>query len=452
MSHHKITADIFVLPAQGENIILYAPLIGYVCTVNEGLVCFLNNLENLDEEKLTGAEKEILNHLIAKKVIDGAPQKDITSMPHKELSPNKLTLFPSSRCNARCRYCYASNNSNYSKTMPWEIAKTAVEYFIANLHKQNKDQFVLEFHGGGEPFCAWKEVQTIVEYVEERCHQEKFQLEIVVSTNGCLSERQLQWIISHIHSLNISFDGLPQIQNYHRPLSNGDASFPLIDATMQYLDRQNYPYGIRCAVSNRNEKLLHETIDFITKTYRTKLIYLEPVSLCGIESWTADLQPPDLSRFAETFLSLQPLCIERGVQLEYSGANFERRTRNFCYVGTDNFAVTPDGYLTNCWEVTDINHPFAETFIFGRMYLDGRIEIDQEKLNNLQTFNVDHFSYCSDCFAKYHCAGDCAARLGHKDFKGSRGGIRCETNRKLIANRIAQLAESENCFQIECQQ
>jgi uncharacterized protein len=331
--------------------------------------------------------------------------------------------------------------------MAWEVAANAIEYFMALMKKEKRTIFPLELHGGGEPFFAWNLVQRIITLAEERCTQEGFELKVYAATNGVLNERQLQWVVEHITALVVSFDGLPHVQDYHRATVNDNGSFEFVDRTLRYFDRHNFRYAIRCTVSRYNEDLLDETVDFVAQNYKTRLLFLEPVSVCGGSFAGAKQLQPDLYKFIENFKRLEPVCAARGLRLEYSGAQFEKIAPTFCYVGTDNFAVTPDGYLTNCWEVTSNDHPLAGTFIFGRLLPGGKVSVDRNKLNYLRSLAVEQLDYCRDCFAKWHCAGDCVTRLGHSQYHGARGGERCETNRQILAYRITQMLERENYFQ-----
>ncbi|WP_338031127.1 radical SAM/SPASM domain-containing protein [Desulfonema limicola] len=360
----------------------------------------------------------------------------------KELSPSHLALFPTNRCNMKCRYCYAAHEFKVLKNMPKETAESAVEYYISHILKTGNNLFGLEFHGGGEPFAAWDLVKHIVEYAEKRCAHENLRLKIHGATNGVLKKDQLHWITRHFHSLLVSFDGLPHVQDFHRPMGNNEDSFKYLDQTMKYFDHHNFPYGIRCAVSRFNEDILDETIDFIRENYNTNLVFMEPVHICRNTINNRGIKKPDFYKFIENYKTLEPLCAKKGLRLEYSGAQFTRISANFCQAGTDDFAVTHEGYLTNCWEVTDKAHPFSETFIFGKILPGGKISIDQEKLDYLRTLSVKNIEYCRDCFAKWHCAGDCLTKLGHNQFKGPRGGDRCITNRQIILHRIFRLLET----------
>lgn len=447
MSRYKITTDLFTLPYKDGQSVLYAPLVGFVGVANEDLLNFLAGLETIDDGDITPAQKEILDHLEEKGVVNGS-QSAVPRLEHgEEVSPAKLTLFPTNQCNLNCRYCYASPDGLTAKSMDWEVAISAIQYFLTLMKKEGTKTFMLEFHGGGEPFFAWNLVQRIITFAEERCSQERFELRVYAASNGVLNERQLDWVLGHVTSVVVSFDGLPRVQDYHRATVNNNGSFEYVDRTIRYFDQHNFPYAIRCTVSKYNEDLLDATIDFVTQNYKTKLLFLEPVNICGCSMAEMNQLKPDLYKFIKTFKRLEPICTARGLRMEYSGALFEKISPTFCYVGTDNFAVTPDGYLTNCWEVTSKAHPLAETFIFGRMLPGGKISVDQNKLDYLRSLSVEQLHYCRDCFAKWHCAGDCVTRLGHNQYHGPRGGERCETNRQIIAHRLIQMLERENYFQ-----
>ena len=87
---------------------------------------------------------------------------------------------------------------------------------------------------------------------------------------------------------------------------------------------------------------------------------------------------------------------------------------------------------------------WADTFIFGCILENGEIAVDYNKLNFLRSLSAGSLDYCKDCFAKWHCAGDCVMRIGHLQFSGDRGGERCQTNREIIAYRIVQMLERKD--------
>ncbi len=449
MNQFDITTEVFAINQTENSHILYAPTVGVACLINNDTLNLLTNIRQMDDKDLSDEQRVVLNFLIHKKIVNSTTDSQITCKTSAELSPNKLTLFPTHRCQLNCCYCYAEDQTKINSSMSREIVESAIEYYVGLMTRENRPVFNLELHGGGEPFADWDLGQFIITEAEQRCHENDFKLKAVAGTNGIFNDTQLQWIIEHIHSLNISFEGLPHIQGIHRPFKNGENSFRIVDNSLKFFDDHNFPYALRITVTHHNEKLLPETIQFILDNYNTGLIHIEPVYSCGNVHDAAEALQPDLNHFAEVYLQLDAICREQNVQLEYSGCQFDRLKTNFCYVGTDDFAVTTDGYLTNCWEVSDMSHPAADIFIFGKLLPGGKIEIDQKKVAFLKSLNLENFEFCKNCFAKYQCAGDCVLKLGHINYHGPRGGDRCTSTRKLVANRLLQLLEQDNIFKSE---
>jgi len=324
--------------------------------------------------------------------------------------------------------------------MDWHYAVNAIEYMIQNQKERGSKHLSLGFHGGGEPLHPWQFIKKIVSFAEERCTKEGFTWSIYSATNGVLSEKQLEWIVKHFVNLNISFDGLPHVQDFHRPLPNGKSSFEYVDRTFKFLDKHNFNYGIRGTVSSYNIHLMPEIIHFIGQNYKSKSVHLEPLFYCGRCKTTGTLNP-DMQAFADNFMACEDVAVKYGINLIYSGCHIDMLHSTFCGAPGNNFSITPDGYVATCFELTDRTDPKAEQFFIGRIEEDGSVTIDEKKRRKLYSLSVDQLEYCQDCFAKWHCAGECASKLPHADITGARGHDRCQLNRRLIANRLHRMVE-----------
>lgn len=440
MKEYQLASELFTIPNNEGKTVLYFPLSGLLIDAGHSLMNLIRRFDETDLDSLNQEEKHQFDYLFEKGIITAkGSAKQIVPETDKHL-PHKLTLFPTNDCNLECSYCYASGRHSRHLVMDWSIVESAVEFYVKLMHQEKRTIFNLELHGGGEPFHEWDLVQKMIGYIEEVCHSNNFKLEAVASTNGVLTKSQVVWITSHFTYILVSFEILPDIQNLQRPFARQKPSFEAVNKTIKYFDEADFPYGIRVTVTPNNENLLKETIDFVIENYRSKLIYFEPVNNCGNNEIFQDV---DLKNFIKNFIALEFYAMRHGISIMYSGADYEKLTSNFCYVGTSQFAITPDGYLTNCWEVTDKDHPFADTFIFGKLKEKGELDIYTEKYNYLQSLNVQNIAYCKNCFARWHCAGDCEARLYHNGSEGSRGNDRCSTNREIIAHRLLQTLKQE---------
>ena len=432
-----ITCDLFQLPDGEDGPILYAPELGFACKANKDLANLLTQLGDLPVEGLTRGQVDVLKELERQGLVNGVRRTVPAHRPPQDYSPTQVTLFPSNQCNLRCAYCYASAGSAAVTVMSIETARQAINLVIRNLKAAGQTKLSLGFHGGGEPFYDWHWIRNVVSYAAERTKEEGLSFEAHSATNGILSEAALQWVVQALSGLNISFDGLPEIQNLHRPMTNGEGSFDRVDRTLRYLDAHNFSYGLRSTISIHNLALMEDCLEYMTSHYRPRVVHFEPLNSCG-RCATSGTLAPDLEEFSEGFLRCLRRAAELGVKLVYSGAELYNLKNSFCGVARDNFAVTPDGDITTCFEVTSKDDPRAATFFIGRIGQDGQLAIDAEKRRFLHSLTVEGLDYCRDCFAKWHCAGECAVKLGHSDYNGRRGHSRCRLNRQLLRDQVVK--------------
>jgi len=445
-TNYKITCDLFSLPYDDFNQILYAPRLGFISIVNNDLVNLLADVETLDVQILNQEQKAALDYLHKKNLLNGSSEMNIVSPTLIEYEPTMLTLFPTNQCNLRCKYCYASAGDFKPLTMDWFYATNAIDTLINNVKKRGSKSVALGFHGGGEPLFPWELIKRTVEYAEEQSAKAELKISIFSATNGLLSSSQLEWIIQHFSNLNISFDGLPHIQDIQRPLPNGKGSFEFVNRTIKFLDDHQFNYGLRSTISSLNVDVMENCLDYIINNYKTKTIHFEPLFYCGRCKTTNSLSP-EMEKFIENFIKCELKAKECGITLVYSGCRIDNLTTSFCGATQDNFALTPDGYLTTCYEVTSKDDPKSDTFFIGKITENGQVEIDESKRKYLNSLSVDNLAYCSDCFAKWHCGGECIAKLGHTDYSGPRGHDRCKLNRHLIKNRLINIAQGNYSHQ-----
>lgn len=436
----RLTSEVFHLAAGPEaegGAILYAPELGFACKANADLVHLLARLEEIPDDALTTGQVEVLQRLEAEGLLNGRVPRESSEAPPGEFAPTQVTLFPSNQCHLRCTYCYAAAGERAPRVMPFEVAAGALEIVLANVKARGLRQLVLGFHGGGEPLHPWPLVRRIVEHAEGRARAEGLECRVHSATNGVLSTATLEWVVEHFCDLNISFDGLPEIQDRHRPLASGAGSFRRLDRTLRFLDERGFTYGLRSTISRETVDRMEECLEFIATHYRVRTVHFEPLNACG-RCATTGIEAPDLDRFAERFLACTQRAAALGIRLTYSGGNLGERRNAFCGVARDNFAVTPEGFVTTCYEVTSADDPRAATFFIGRVSGDGRLQIDRDRREFLRSLTVDRLDYCRDCFAKWHCAGDCLTKLGHTDYGGARGHDRCRLNRRLLQQQLVE--------------
>jgi uncharacterized protein len=436
MNPLQVTCDLFSIPHQDGRQILYAPRLGFAGLANRDLVNLLARLEEVDADTLNDEQRAAIDSLQRQGILNGTAGRGSSAADEGgEFLPTQVTLFPSNECNLRCTYCYATAGEGNRQRMSMELAQGAIEALIRCVKKRGMRQITVGFHGGGEPLLHWRWVQAVVAFAEERARAEGLTASFHSATNGVLNERMLEWLRTHFSSLNISFDGLPEVQDRQRPLANGRGSFSFVDRTLRHLDKHNFPYAMRCTVSTHNLGRMEESVEFLARNYKVKSVQMEPLSECGRCATTGDVGP-DLGEFAAAFERSRRVAAGHGIRLTYSGCDMHGLRSTFCGAVTDNFAVTPQGYITTCFEVAAPEDPRAGTFFIGRVTEAGELLMEEGRRSYLRGLKVENLDYCRDCFAKWHCAGDCLTKIGHTDYAGRRGHPRCQVNRHLLKGEI----------------
>ena len=84
--------------------------------------------------------------------------------------PTRAALLLTNRCNLNCLYCYSSAGSSPKAELSREAAFAAVDLIVENARRLGTTAYLI-LHGGGEPSCAWRLLQAVVDHFETRSRQ-----------------------------------------------------------------------------------------------------------------------------------------------------------------------------------------------------------------------------------------------------------------------------------------
>jgi uncharacterized protein len=439
----KEREDLFIIRRDIDKNYLYAPLRRLVASVNDAAADVVARY-NVDELVILGKnEKEIIDNLKE----HGLWQKPYPKPPlfpdSYNFCPHEVTLFPTSDCNLQCRYCYANAGHKHVK-MQWEVAQAAIDEVAKNAGLLGADKFIIGFHGGGEPMMAWDFIVKATGYASQKGQEMGLNVEFHAATNGLYSPAQREFLVDHFTTLTISLDGPKDIQDFNRPQKNGTGSYDIIAETLRYFDSREFFYGIRSTVTAGTVSRMKEIVETLKSEFNIAYLHFEPVWSCG-RCVVSGEQPPQDSEFIKHFQEAKNKGKALGIEVTYSGARLDSLTSKYCAAPGDGFSVLPEGIATSCYEVLDATEPKAEIFHFGKYNSEKKcFDFDLERIKNLKTLSVENLNYCSDCFCKWHCAGDCLSKVF--DLSGSRehkGSIRCNLNRQLTIADMDTLIEEQ---------
>lgn len=435
--------ELFVLPRRPGELYVYAPLRRCVAVVNEAAVDVLRRLRSGDGSSLTETERDVVRRFESAGLIGGEAPGPPVFPDNMVFQPHEVTLFPTTRCNLRCRYCYADAGRR-DRQMPWPVARAAIDLVAENAGILGSPKLAVGFHGGGEPLMAWDLVVRCVEHARRRANEKGLDAEIFAASNGFLSPEQRDFVVAHFTTITVSLDGPPDIQDYNRPTASGQGSYTAVRETLRTFEEHGFPYSVRATVTASTAARMVEIVEHLAGELKLSHLHLEPVWQCGRCASSGELAPGD-EVFIPAFLAAVKRGRELGVEVSYSGARLGVLTSKFCAAPGDGFSVLPEGVATSCFEITELDDPRAQIFHYGRyVEEEDAFVFDQERIAALRRLSVEHIPYCQDCFVRWHCAGDCLAKVFQRSGAARHeGSQRCGLNRALTLASLEEMVQGE---------
>jgi uncharacterized protein len=326
-----------------------------------------------------------------------------------------------------------------------ETARRAIDFVAANAVAAGAPSFAVDYHGAGEPAMHRRLLEESHLYARGVARSCGLRLRSFITTNGALAADKRAWIVSHLDGANLSFDGLPEVQDANRRFPSGRGSSDIVLATLRAFDRAGFRYSIRMTVTAGTVSRLAQSVEFICRRFRPRAIQVEPLYRMGRGRDAADAET---GAFIEAFRAARRTSDKAARLLRFSGARLGMLTNRFCGVANDNFCVSPAGNISACHEVADEHQPFAGRFFYGRPSAGASgYDFDETIYTALRAHTVDRLEYCRGCFAKWSCAGDCYHKALHSDPAEFAGAGRCEIIRALTREQVLErIASSGGVF------
>jgi len=441
-----LTSELFVLPTDGKRFLIYAPLRRSAFLGNARVVRVIRSLQEgtyTPELDPGGAVAGLLERL---QMLNGgpesAPQNDYTGDPE----PLSVTLLLTTACNLRCTYCYASAGDTPLEFMTMDQARNGIDFVLGNAKRKGASGFSVSYHGGGEPTANWKVLTESVEYAHRLASANSMGVDITLTTNGVFSEDKAEWLARRLNGASVSFDGMPEMHDTHRPMADGSASAAVVERNMRIFDRAGFRYGMRMTATADQMSRLADSVEYVLKNFRPTSILIEPLYQMGRGTNQDNAESVE---FIEAYREAKRRAVEMGRVVEFSGARVGIITKHFCGIAQDNFCISPKGNVTACYESFSENTTWAHKFFYGKPTgRPGEYFFDMDVLKGLREQTVDNRPFCDGCFAKWTCGGDCyhksLAAHGDGEFQGAG---RCNVIRELTKDMVLEkIAASGGLF------
>ena len=370
--------------------------------VSDEQISFEQNFEEKNIEYL------LINHFISETYSKDVISERLLKLIDSQKENTKITLMPSGyKCNFRCKYCYESHDAKK------EYEEKELNYFV-NYIKSLKGNVIIDFFGG-EPLINFKWVKNLIINLKEAQHLNTIRYSM--STNGYLlnKERIAFLVNAGVRTYQITVDGLEDIHNELRPLTNGKGSWSKIIENLKLFKGLTEYFKVIIRINFNSDSLnkdkllkLLDILSFARGDIRFKFIFREIGDYSGINSSLLKFKINEENyvqsrnnEFLKNFEFINVL-IDNGFFSEDIDV-LTRPAGLVCYASyPQNFVVNDQGEILRCTVAVDQNYNK-----FGKINFSdnsSKPEIDNKKFSDWEK-NLRWEEKCYKCKMLYQCLG-----------------------------------------------
>lgn len=390
--------DLFLIPSEDNTFLFYAPTLA----------------------KLFRIKKELAQRISIYGLSDNSKDTSIAQLTNSlnNVLPNAIKPFPihlrksnsfhmalglTKSCTLRCLYCHA--DAGKQEDMPIEILDDAIGYAFETAKNNALINIKFSFAVGGEPTAKWDLFTYCVSEIKE--HERKYNIPTILSitTNGYYNINKREFIANNFNKILLSVDGMPEIQNLHRPSLTGKDSYTMVKESALYYLKNAKTFSIRSTVSNISVIRMSDIVQHFFDEFGNKFkLVFEPLVPIGRATKNLSIvHEPTQKDFIRNYILARELGKKLGIDVRTSASNHNRLVTSFCgAMSVPSFIVTTKGIITACER--DSN---GDSYSYGSYDKGNRtFNINSKKIEENKKL-LDMPKKCNECFCKWHCAGDC---------------------------------------------
>lgn len=333
-----------------------------------------------------------------------------------------ITFIVTKDCQLACKYCYLVGKNSHER-MSYEIAKTAIDYVIANEADFREESVVWDFIGG-EPFLEVDLIDKICDYIKTELFKHNHHwfdsFRFVFTTNGINygSEKVQKFINKHKNHLNITItiDGTRRKHDLNRIWKTPEMERGIMpkpeDERGSYADVvRNIPLwleqfpgaGTKVTISSADIPYIKESVLHLYS------LGIHEVNInCVFEDVWND---GDDTLFEEQLMQLADAIIDGGYYRDYAcsffsesiGKPMDRKLENNNWCGAGRMlAVDANGIFYPCTRFAQYSLRDKKAWTIGNV----RDGIDRNKLRPFLTLDrcTQSPQECIDCEVASGCA------------------------------------------------
>lgn len=370
--------------------------------------------ENISKEDLDIVYNQIDSNDHNSKVLNELVRQNEHKTPLEKIAVNSMGICLTFNCNLRCNYCgYSSTDRDNNRLQPSDIDAFVKDIIkkkvIKNLITKQNDPLMVYFTGGGEPTYDWELLTYAVNCVKENCHANNIQFRMSITTNGILTDDQIDFISNSFTRVMISYDGLPQIQNSNRIGPNIADTNLIVEHSIDEISKRGIPLEVRTTIWQEDYDKLFEMYRHVFSIPSNKdnvswSIY--PTLVEGRALRRIQRQKDfTYKKFVSYYFDLIDYVIANEGEERLSAINCPLFGNNpvslFCgsLFGDEPF-LQPDGSIILCNESKDHSICIGEV-------KNGKLEYYNQFKNDFLEVTLKKYTECTNCIAYRFCRGGC---------------------------------------------
>lgn len=330
-------------------------------------------------------------------------------------------------CNMACKYCFVEQHPH---AMSYETGVKAVDWIVENYKIQEKNNWFggkpnfcnIYFFGGEPTLFFYQLIEPIVKYCKEK--YPTIPISYGVTTNASLlDDYMINFFKENNFGFLISIDGIKEVQEYNRPLKNGNSSFDMVAPNIKKII-DNIPWAIARGT------FIPETCQFLFPSYLMleecgfQRIYFAPNvrqewSEDKIESLKDQMRAIFIHRTNQYLLGKNPVgygkidfiydqILYHDIKFLnpdfYSSMLFESKngvSRCGTGLGDNGISIGYDGKIYGCQEQPSLEE--KNIFLIGDLY-NGNIDKDKHlkliEIAHKASFKTEE---CANCVCELYC-------------------------------------------------
>lgn len=312
-----------------------------------------------------------------------------------------FTLYMTTACNFKCKYCYEDYQDNYQLD---ENSLIKTLEFMMNYG--DKGKVLIDFLGG-EPLLKKDLIYQAVQYIQVNYPERE--VKYYITTNCSLMDNQfIEFMKKNNFTVRLSFDGNKETHDLNRVTKDGMSCYDKIFKNILNVKESGVNYSVRMTVTENTIPHMFENVLFLHNNGLD--------NICMIMDVYLKLTPKLTTIFMQQIKSITDYYIQEFnagrafIIDQFDGKMFNMlcdfgNCFSMCDAGIGNFKIFPNGQIYPCGFLTNDNR-----FVIGN--IDDGIDIRKAKIIALSNYdkNADK---CIECKIRDFCHG---MKCGYMNF------------------------------------